>query len=65
MSKYRNCTVSKIFLCDRIMVICGGRVTGIVDGRSVTKEEIGILMTRSDVASSTESEKEEPNRVSE
>ncbi|MBR2908074.1 MAG: ABC transporter ATP-binding protein [Clostridia bacterium] len=54
-----------VALCDRIMVICGGRVTGIVDGRSVTKEEIGILMTRSDVASSTESEKEEPNRVSE
>ena len=54
-----------VALCDRIMVICGGRVTGIVDGRSVTKEEIGILMTRSDVASPTESEKEEPNRVSE
>ncbi len=34
-------------LCDRIMVICGGRVTGIVDGRQTTKEEIGMLMTKS------------------
>jgi len=36
-----------IELCDRIMVIGGGRVTGIVDGRSTTKEEIGLLMTKS------------------
>ncbi len=35
-----------IELCDRIMVIGGGRVTGIVDGRSATKEEIGLLMTK-------------------
>ena len=34
-------------LCDRIMVISSGRVTGIVDGRNTTKEEIGILMTKS------------------
>ena len=34
-------------LCDRIMVIGSGRVTGIVDGRNTTKEEIGILMTKS------------------
>ena len=33
-------------LCDRIMVICGGRITGIVDGRTVTKEEVGLLMTK-------------------
>ena len=33
-------------LCDRILVISGGRVTGIVDGRTATKEEIGILMTK-------------------
>ncbi len=36
-----------IELCDRIMVIGGGRVAGIVDGRNVTKEEIGLLMTKS------------------
>ncbi len=34
-------------LCDRIMVICGGKITGIVDGRTATKEEIGLLMTNS------------------
>ena len=35
-----------IELCDRIMVICGGRVTGILDGRNADKSEIGILMTK-------------------
>ena len=35
-------------LCDRIMVICGGRVTGIVDGRTITKEEVGLLMTKAE-----------------
>jgi len=34
-------------LCDRIMVLSGGRITGIVDGRTATKEEIGLLMTKS------------------
>ncbi len=33
-------------LCDRILVIGGGRVTGIVDGRMATKEEVGLLMTK-------------------
>ncbi len=32
-------------LCDRILVLCGGKVSGIVDGRTTTKEEIGLLMT--------------------
>jgi simple sugar transport system ATP-binding protein len=36
-----------IELCDRIMVIGSGKVTGTVDGRNTTKEEIGILMTKS------------------
>ena len=36
-----------IELCDRIMVICAGRVTGIVDGRKAKKEDIGLLMTGS------------------
>ena len=35
-------------LCDRIMVIGGGRITGIVDGREATKSSIGYLMTKSD-----------------
>lgn len=34
-------------LCDRIMVIGGGHINGIVDGRNTTKEEIGLLMTKS------------------
>ncbi len=34
-------------LCDRILVLSGGRVTGIVDGRTAQKEEIGLLMTKS------------------
>ena len=33
-------------LCDRILVLCGGQVSGIVDGRSTSKEEVGLLMTR-------------------
>ena len=41
-----------IELCDRILVINAGRVTGLVDGRSAVKEEIGLLMTK------TEAEKE-------
>ena len=31
-------------LCDRIMVFCGGKMTGIVDPSEVTKEDIGLLM---------------------
>ncbi len=34
-------------LCDRIMVINAGCITGIVDGRTVQKEELGLLMTAS------------------
>jgi len=35
-----------IELCDRILVIGSGKIAGIVDGRNVTKEEIGLLMTK-------------------
>jgi simple sugar transport system ATP-binding protein len=45
-------------LCDRIMVVCAGRVTGIVDGRTATKEGIGRLMTRTD-NDEADTEKEE------
>ena len=34
-------------LCDKILVIGAGHVTGIVDARNTTKEEIGLLMTKS------------------
>ena len=33
-------------LCDRIVILCEGRVSGIVDGRTADKNEIGLLMTR-------------------
>ena len=33
-------------LCDRILVISSGRISGIVDARTATKEEIGLLMTK-------------------
>ena len=35
-----------IELCDRILVIGSGAITGIVDARNTTKEEIGLLMTK-------------------
>ena len=37
-----------IELCDRILVLCGGKISGIVDARSINKEEIGLLMTKSE-----------------
>ena len=33
-------------LCDRIAVLCGGRISGVVDGRTATKDGIGLLMTK-------------------
>jgi simple sugar transport system ATP-binding protein len=31
-------------LCDRIMVLCEGEITGIVNSEEVTKEELGLMM---------------------
>ncbi len=33
-------------LCDRILVLCGGRISDIVDGRTTTREAVGLLMTQ-------------------
>ena len=33
-------------LCDRILVLCGGKVSGIVDGRTTNKNEVGLMMTK-------------------
>ncbi len=33
-------------LCDRILVLCDGEVSGIVDGRTATKNQLGMMMTR-------------------
>jgi simple sugar transport system ATP-binding protein len=43
-----------IELCDRILVIGGGKVTGIVDGRGAKKDEIGLLMTKTDAMETKE-----------
>ena len=43
-------------LCDRILVMCGGKVSGIVDGRHITKEEIGLLMTGTDLKRTSKEE---------
>jgi len=32
-------------LCDRILVLCAGKVSGILDARTTKKEEVGLLMT--------------------
>jgi ABC-type uncharacterized transport system ATPase subunit len=32
-------------LCDRIMVICGGRIMGMVEPKDVTIEDLGLMMT--------------------
>ena len=45
-------------LCDRIMVICGGKITGVLDGRSTTKEEIGLLMTKTETEQKEDTERE-------
>ena len=46
-------------LCDRILVLCAGRVTGVLDGRSATKEEIGLLMTKTEFVNSETKEGDE------
>ena len=33
-------------ISDRILVLCGGKVSGIVPGREAKKEEIGLMMSR-------------------
>lgn len=35
-------------ISDRIMVLCGGKVSGIVDPKEVTKEQIGLMMIHVD-----------------
>ena len=33
-------------LCDRIAVLCSGQITGVLDGRTAKKDEVGVLMTK-------------------
>ena len=32
-------------LCDRVLVLCGGQVSGIVDARNTNKNDVGTMMT--------------------
>lgn len=50
-----------VSLCDRIMVLADGTVSGIVDARNTTKEEIGLLMIQNRTFLNT-SEAEEERR---
>ncbi len=43
-------------LCDRIVVLCGGEITGVVDGRTAKKDEIGLLMTQHGLQKEKEAE---------
>ena len=47
-----------IELCDRIMVINSGKITGIVDGRTATRSEVGLLMTKTENTFENNEEKE-------
>ncbi|MBQ1285561.1 MAG: ABC transporter ATP-binding protein [Lachnospiraceae bacterium] len=33
-------------ISDKILVLCGGEVSGIIDGRTATKNEVGLMMTK-------------------
>ena len=48
-------------LSDRILVLCGGKVSGIVDARKTTKEEIGMMMTKLPSEAEIKEEKEAEN----
>ena len=41
-------------LSDRILVIGSGKITGLVDARTATKEQIGLLMTKTEPMETTE-----------
>ena len=41
-------------LSDRILVLCGGKVSGIIDGRGAKKRDVGMMMTRIGGSSSDE-----------
>lgn len=36
-------------LCDRILVLCGGKVTGIVNAKTACKEQLGLMMAGGDI----------------
>ena len=52
-------------LCDRIMVISQGTVTGMLDGRTAKKEEVGLLMTKGANGGSGKAPEKETGRETE
>ena len=50
-------------LSDRLMIICGGKVSGIVDPRVVTKEQVGLMMVQETVRPSDEEDPPEQLRM--
>ena len=50
-----------IEMCDRILVIGSGKVTGEVDGRTANKSEIGLLMVKTESAGNGDGVKEAVN----
>jgi general nucleoside transport system ATP-binding protein len=43
-------------LCDRILVLCDGRITGIVEAATATKEQLGLLMAGESLENAGEGE---------
>ena len=33
-------------LADRILVLCGGKLSGLIPGRGATKRKVGLMMTK-------------------
>lgn len=43
-------------ISDRIVVLCGGEISGILDGRTADKNEVGLLMTRTGAETDNETQ---------
>lgn len=43
-------------LCDRILVLCHGKITGVVDAKNITKEQLGLMMMGSEIKKVNENE---------
>ncbi|MBP7176405.1 MAG: ABC transporter ATP-binding protein [Thermoclostridium sp.] len=43
-------------MCDRIMVLCDGKITGLTDSRYITKEGLGLLMAGESLSTLTQEE---------
>ena len=50
-------------LCDRVVVLCAGKISGIVDARSVTKDQIGLLMTKIEKSEEKIADAQKENQV--